>query len=229
MPDDATPQDQAGVHAPEAADTARISRFWPIVSGSAAVGTAVLLGVIILIRGNLPFEADAEWMEEIIEHRNPVLEWASYVMNFIGGGWFAIFVVPLGGALVFVLLKRYWAALYLALAMAVSAGVVQLLKGLYDRPRPEDILVVTDAGSFPSGHTANAATLAVVVGVLFWRTWVWAAGAIYVVAMALSRTYLGAHWFSDTIGGLLLGAAVALIVWAPFAHRLRVESPPAAR
>ena len=215
--------------APQKATTARISRFWPLVSGTAAVGTALLLGLIIAIRGNLPFEADSEWMEEIIEHRNPVLEVASYVMNFIGGGWFAIFVVPLGGALVFVLVKRYWAALFFAVSMAVSAGVVQLLKGLYDRPRPEDILVVVDEGSFPSGHTANAATLAVVLGLLLWRWWVWAAGAVYVVAMMLSRTYLGAHWFSDTIGGLLLGAAVAVIVWAPFAHRLRVETGPQAR
>jgi len=215
--------------APQPATTAKISRFWPLVSGTAAVGTALLLGLIILIRGNLPFEADAEWMEEIIEHRTPVLEVASYVMNFLGGGWFAIFVVPLGGALVLVLFRRYWAATYYVIALAVSAAVVQLLKGLYNRPRPEDILVIVDEGSFPSGHTANAATLAVVLGLLLWRWWVWAAGAVYVVAMMISRTYLGAHWFSDTIGGLLLGAAVAIIVWAPLAHRLRIETGRSAR
>ncbi|TBN55442.1 phosphatase PAP2 family protein [Glaciihabitans arcticus] len=214
---------------PDSRDTARISRFWPLVSGAAAVVTAVLLGLIILIRGNLPFEADAEWMEEIVEHRTPFLESASYVMNFLGGGWFAVFAVPLGGALVLLLFRRYWAATFYVIALAVSAAVVQLLKGLYDRPRPEDILVVVDEGSFPSGHTANAATLAVVLGLLLWRWWVWAAGAIYVVAMMVSRTYLGAHWFSDTIGGLLLGAAVAIIVWAPLAHRLRIETGRSAR
>jgi undecaprenyl-diphosphatase len=41
--------------------------------------------------------------------------------------------------------------------------------------------------------------------------------------MALSRTYIGAHWVSDTIGGMILGAAVALLLWAPVATRLLEE------
>jgi membrane-associated phospholipid phosphatase len=46
---------------------------------------------------------------------------------------------------------------------------------------------------------------------------------VWALAMALSRTYLGAHWLSDTIGGLILGAGVAVIVWAPLAYRLARE------
>jgi undecaprenyl-diphosphatase len=49
------------------------------------------------------------------------------------------------------------------------------------------------------------------------------AGAGYVVLMALSRTYLGAHWVTDTIGGMLVGGAVAVLVWVLFARRLRAE------
>jgi membrane-associated phospholipid phosphatase len=77
---------------------------------------------------------------------------------------------------------------------------------------------------------ANAATMAVALAILMQRTWVWAAGVVYVVAMMLSRTYLGAHWLSDTVGGLLVGAAVAVLLWAPLALRLQREwSAPAAK
>ena len=85
---------------------------------------------------------------------------------------------------------------------------------------------MSDIGSFPSGHVANAATLAVALALILGRTWVWYVGAIYTVAMALSRTYLGAHWLSDTIGGALLGAGIAIIVWAPLASRLNRERKP---
>ena len=49
------------------------------------------------------------------------------------------------------------------------------------------------------------------------------AGAAYVVAMALARTYLGVHWVTDTIGGAILGAAVAVVLWAPIADKLAAE------
>jgi len=107
--------------------------------------------------------------------------------------------------------------------------VVKVLKQVIGRPRPQDILVSPDFGSFPSGHSANAAVMAATLGIILWRTWIWAAGAVYTAAMMLSRTYLGAHWISDTIGGLLVGAGVAVIVWAPLAlkvHRERAASHP---
>ena len=201
----------------------RVSRRWPVVSGITAVALVVALGAVILVRGNLPFEDEAEWMEEIVEHRSPFWEVPALLMNFLGGGWFS-FALPLAIVVVLCVLRRFWSALFLAGASVVSALTVQLLKSLYSRPRPEDILVTADPGSFPSGHSANAATLAVCLGLILWRVWVWVAGACYVLLMMLSRTYLGAHWISDTVGGLLLGAAVALILWAPLAHKLRLES-----
>ena len=201
----------------------RVSRRWPVVSGITAVALVVALGAVILVRGNLPFEDEAEWMEEIVEHRSPFWEVPALLMNFLGGGWFA-FALPLAIVVVLCLLRRFWSALFLAGASVASALAVQLLKGVFGRPRPEDMLVVADIGSFPSGHSANAATLAVCLGLILWRAWVWVAGVCYVLLMMLSRTYLGAHWISDTVGGLLLGAAVALILWAPLAHKLRLES-----
>ena len=205
-------------------EAARVSRRWPAISGGIAVLLVLGLGALILYReGNLPFEFDAEWMEEIVEHRSPFWEVPAQVMNNVGGGIFGVFIAPLLIIAVLCVLKRFWAALYFAISVVVSAGLVQVLKNTFDRPRPEEILITADFGSFPSGHVANAATTAVVLGFIARRLWVWVAGLIYTIVMLLSRTYLGAHWLSDTIGGLILGVAVAVIVWAPMAHRLYLE------
>ena len=200
----------------------RISRLWPLVSGGTAVALAIALGLIVSLRST-PYEPDAEWLAELVEHRSPIWDVPALAMNFLGGGWFGVFAVPVGVGLALLLARKPWAALYFTLASALSAGTVQLLKGLFGRARPEQILVAADFGSFPSGHVANAATISVALALILWRRWVWFAGAAWTLLMIASRTYLGAHWLSDTIGGLLLGAAVAVLVWAPLALRLRGE------
>jgi undecaprenyl-diphosphatase len=202
----------------------RVSRRWPVISAVVALGVVVLVGLVIVYRGiDKPFGFELEWMAEIVENRTPFWTGVALAFNYLGGGITAILVVPLliiGGLLLW---RRPWAALYFAIAILASVLVVQVLKKLIGRSRPTDILVHPDFGSFPSGHSANAALIAAALGLIFWRVWVWVTGAIYTVLMMLSRTYLGAHWISDTIGGLLIGAGVAVIVWAPFADRLARE------
>lgn len=200
----------------------RATRHWPWVSGIVAVVVAVGLGALILARHNGPFLFDAAWMGEIVQRRTPLLDVPAYALSWIGGGWFA-FAVPVVTILLLLFLKRRWAALYDGLAVLFSVLAVQALKAVFDRPRPENILVVSDLGSFPSGHVANAATLAVSLALIFARVWIWYAGVAYTILMAFSRTYLGAHWLSDTIGGALIGAGIAVIVWAPLASRLNRE------
>lgn len=208
---------------PQSSDTARrVQRRWGFISGLSALAVGILIGVVIALRGNAALGVDDEWMEEIVEHRSPLWEVPSYVMDFLGGAIFAT-ILALAITVLFLVLRRRWTAIYFAVASLVSLTIVQVLKAVLGRDRPEDMLLSLESGSFPSGHVANAATLATLVAIIVWRWWAAAAGVVYVILMALSRTYLGAHWLSDTAGGLLIGAGAAIIVWAPFAARILSE------
>ncbi|WP_082589940.1 phosphatase PAP2 family protein [Agromyces sp. Soil535] len=202
----------------------RLGRRVPFVSGVVAVVAAALLGVVIMARsGGLPFAFDEEWAADLVALRGPVGDVFAYFMNALGGGVVGVFLVPVVAAVVLLIARRPWGALYFIVASAASALVVQILKNVFGRARPEDIMVTSDTGSFPSGHVANAATIAVALGVIVPAVWVWVLGGVYTVLMAVSRTYLGAHWLSDTIGGLLVGAGVALVLWSLFAAPLERE------
>lgn len=205
--------------------TLEVQRRWPLVSGVIALLLVIVGGVLIAVRQYqvVPYEIDQKWMTELYENRNPFWEGVARFFDWLGGGIVGVVVVPVAILVVLILLKRRWGAIYFLSASVASAVLVQILKNTVERPRPEQILVTADFGSFPSGHTANAATIAVVLSIIINRWWVWGLGAVYVLCMLLSRNYLGAHWLTDTVGGLILGAAVALIVWAPMSHRLHRE------
>ncbi|MFE5408597.1 phosphatase PAP2 family protein [Microbacterium sp. NPDC056569] len=196
--------------------------------GSGLVVLSCLLGWWIFARGDEPFAIDTAWNLLVAELWHPALTGFSQVMNFLGGGWFSVLAVPIGAAVVLIALRRPWAAAYFLAAEAVSAAGVQVLKHLFGRVRPEDILVISDYGSYPSGHVANAATIAVAVVVIFPRVWVAIVGAAWVLLMAFSRTYLHAHWLSDTVGGAFIGAGAALLVAAAFAVPMAREGTDAA-
>ncbi|EAR25298.1 phosphoesterase, PA-phosphatase related protein [marine actinobacterium PHSC20C1] len=212
---------------PEVAATARaerVRRVWPLVSGIVALVLVVALGALITARDQgMPFFVDTQWMFVLGENRAPVWEFLALVLNYLGAGVMASFIIPGAIIIALLLVKRPWGALYFVIATVVTGGTVQLLKHLFGRARPDTILVNVDFGSFPSGHVANAAVMALVLAVLFPRLWVWIAGAIYTLMMMASRTYLGAHWLSDTFGAVLLGVGIAIVVAAPLAAKIDGE------
>ncbi|MBO5772574.1 MAG: phosphatase PAP2 family protein [Clostridia bacterium] len=69
-----------------------------------------------------------------------------------------------------------------------------------------------DGFAFPSGHSSNSATIYLASAYEYREKkfkWLWAFAIIVPILVALSRSYLGAHWPTDTLAGLALGAICA--------------------
>lgn len=149
------------------------------------------------------------------------------------------------GALIALLTWTRCKAVTLAVVVATLArpGIEYFFKELVGRDRPDFQRLVEGSGpSFPSGHPMAAIALwgilPVVVGLftrrraLWWATVALSVGMI--VAIAASRVYLGVHWTSDVVAGILLGAMYLLGVdWVmQRAHALggcgAAASPPPA-
>jgi undecaprenyl-diphosphatase len=82
--------------------------------------------------------------------------------------------------------------------------------------------------SFPSGHTMNAIIFYVALALIAWsvagrRIGVSALVGAIVLALGVgvSRIYLGYHYLTDVVGGLLAGVAWLLVLGAAFNARPR--------
>ncbi|WP_136534437.1 phosphatase PAP2 family protein [Glycomyces buryatensis] len=142
------------------------------------------------------------------------------------GGWVGRIIEA---AIVIVLLARWrWrSALFFAAALVAGHLVTEGFKLIGQRPRPADRMIEIASLSFPSGHASHEAAfvvaLAVVAIPVAASRWWWPAATVLVLAMMWSRTWLHAHWPSDTIGGVATGIGVALLCWWAFSPLLDRE------
>lgn len=117
--------------------------------------------------------------------------------------------------LLWLLWRRCWrTAGYWVATVAVAELLVQLLKSTLGRQRPLDLYSGVERFSFPSGHvTVSTVVLSFLAFLLSrgqprgMRTAIAVVGGVYLALVAISRLYLGAHWFSDVVGGMSLGLA----------------------
>jgi undecaprenyl-diphosphatase len=154
-------------------------------------------------------------------------DWLTAWMKLLSVAGSGLVEFPLALLLIAALLLRKHKAQARWYAASVISGwaLYALAKLAVHRPRPQIIShLAHGAGwySYPSGHSMLA-PLVFGLGVIAWtapwrslpaRMGALAAAVLLALAIGLSRVYLGSHYPTDVIGGLLLGTAwSALALW----------------
>jgi membrane-associated phospholipid phosphatase len=170
-----------------------------------------LLGVDLAVR---------DWADG---HRPWPLHWLARAGNELGqGGFFTLVALLIAG---YIGWKRHSVRPVLPVLMAFALTFVSItsLKDWTDRAAPhantDKIPVIhperfgSGGISYPSGHLANAlvwyGTLALLLSVWLPRRWLRVIRIAPPVVLSITTVYLGYHWLSDTVAGVLLG----LFLW----------------
>jgi undecaprenyl-diphosphatase len=199
----------------------------------ATVGIFILLGAFIAFAGTFGFAELAEHVRKgstlpfddatlrwFAQHRTPKIEQVMLEITFLGTGTVVLMIVGISALFLGLSGHRYSALLLL-----VSTGGGILLNGLlkfgFERPRPQIFEWGTKvvSWSFPSGHAMTAAVGYFTVAYLAARLQrrhtdrviTFAAASLLVLLICISRLYLGVHYPSDVLAGVIIGLA-----WAGF-------------
>ena len=196
-----------------------------------AVLVAALLGLVLIgwwlgyvvhdLAPNLFVEnLDAPVFRWFVAHRQPWLTTAMQSVTLFGS---SAVLVPL---LVVIAVAWRWrrgswdVGLLLAVTYGGAVLVTETVKRVVGRPRPPAARAIGHftGFAFPSGHATQAAVawgaLALVAAAAWPRApWYrWFVAVVVVVAVDVTRLYLGAHWLTDVVVGSLLGGIWLVVV-----------------
>lgn len=196
-----------------------------LATGTLAIGAFLKL-TSELSEGELD-RFDQALLERVVAARVPALNGAAVDVTALGS------VTVLTGVCVVALglfaLSAQWRGFWQLMLAAVGGGLCSsVVKQMMERARPSAALrlVQVESFSYPSGHSLAAASVYLTLALLVAqrlprrgaRAWVLACTLLLVGAVGASRAYLGVHYPSDILAGLLLGSGYSLLVSALFSY-----------
>jgi membrane-associated phospholipid phosphatase len=134
---------------------------------------------------------------------------------------FVLVVLAIAG-LIYLVRNIQYSALFLFVVFGGSA-VVYSLKYLFHIARPVGGVLIMSDPSFPSWHSAISAIMFSMLMYVFddylsgwWRKIFNFACILMILLVSFSRIYLGVHWLSDVVGGVLVGFMFYLLTSSLF-------------
>jgi undecaprenyl-diphosphatase len=213
-----------------------------------ATGFALTLALGLVIVGGVLVGALAYLMrssDRLVDVDRTVGQWgvdnatswsteALELVTELGGSTFVVAAMIVLALVEYWRVPNRWMPVFLVTVVVGEIAVVNAVKELLDRVRPEFNPIAETLGpSFPSGHSGLAAAFYAGAALVLARKRsprtraLLAGGAVAIaVGVACSRVLLGVHWMSDVLAGLALGWAWFGICAIAFGGRFLVLGAP---
>lgn len=162
--------------------------------------------------------AISRWVQQF---HQPILDQVMIIISAFGNVAIAFCCMAITAILFFVF--KFKREAWFTIAISFTGLFTFVLKRLFSRPRPtEEYVTIIENyrnNSFPSGHTLSYVVFFGFMILLMRRlttvpNYIRRSVSIFsylmFIAGPLSRIYLGAHWFTDILGGFLIGALYLL-------------------